>query len=120
MEPIQLNDLTISEQIDNSGIRIIKFSGQITNSNSYELNQNFQKILDDENYNIVIDLTELEYVNSPGVAIIFTLFYKVAEKKGRVCIGGVHPFLTKVFSLMSLPDGFKVYNDLKTALSSFN
>ncbi|MBW7856842.1 MAG: STAS domain-containing protein [Leptonema sp. (in: Bacteria)] len=118
MEPIQLNDLVISEQTD-SGVRIIKFSGRITNSNSYELNHNFQKILDDENYNIIIDLSELEYVNSTGVAIIFTLFYKATEKNGQVCIGGVHPFLNKVFSLMSLPDGLKVHNDLKSAISSY-
>ncbi len=120
METIELKDLKISELgSKKSDVKVVSFEGKITNSNSYELNRRFLQIFDDGVFNIVIDLSKLDYVNSTGVAIIFTLFYKAAEKKGRVCIGGLHPFLNKVFSLMELPDGLVVYSSIDAALDSY-
>ena len=120
METIELKDLKIQELSSKKpDVKVVSFEGKITNSNSYELNRRFLQVFDDGLFNVVIDLSKLDYVNSTGVAIIFTLFYKAAEKSGRVCIGGLHPFLTKVFSLMELPEGLVVYSDIESALASY-
>jgi anti-anti-sigma factor len=120
METIELKDLKIHElSSSRPDVKVVSFDGKITNSNSYELNRRFLQIFEDGVYNIVIDLSKLDYVNSTGVAIIFTLFYKAAEKEGRVCIGGLHPFLKKVFFLTQLPEGLSVYPDIESALASY-
>lgn len=121
MNDIELKDLVI--HIDPAGagrVKLVSFEGKITNSNSYELNRRFQQIFEDENYDLIIDLSKLDYVNSMGVAIIFTLFYRSRDRGGRACIGGVHPFLAKVFSLMELPEGLKVFPGKDEALKSFS
>lgn len=120
MNDIELKDLVIRlTPASGGGVKVVSFEGKITNSNSYELNRRFQQIFEDEDYDLIIDLSLLDYVNSMGVAIIFTLFYRSRDRGGRACVGGVHPFLAKVFSLMELPDGLKVYADREEARKSF-
>jgi len=120
MDVIDLHDLKIvNKESSKSNVKLFAFEGKITNSNSYELNRRFMEVFEDGVYNLVIDLSKLDYVNSTGVAIIFTIFYRAAENGGRVSIGGLHPFLQKVFSLMELPKGFSVYDNAQAAIDSF-
>lgn len=122
MQTLYLKELNLNiEEItkNNQKIKIIKFIGKIVNENAFELNKKFSDFFSDSIYNIILDLTELTYINSTGIAIIFSMFFKCKENQGKLIIGGLHTFTRKVFSIMTLPEGFTIYPTLQEAIEAF-
>ncbi|MFN3605336.1 MAG: STAS domain-containing protein [Leptonema sp. (in: bacteria)] len=120
--PIKLKELTIeveNKEIADKLVKVIKFIGKISNDNGFELNKRFSDFFSDKNYNMILDLTNLNYINSTGIAIIFSMFFKCKDYQGKLVIGGVHEFVKKVLSMMTLPDDFKIYNSTEEALNIF-
>lgn len=119
---IELKDLKIQISYINknkSQIKYIKFIGKISNENGFELNKKFTEFFDDYIYNLIIDLSELSYINSTGIAIIFSMFFRCNDHKGKLVVGGIHDFIKRVLSIMTLPDGFKIYSSKEEALENF-
>jgi anti-sigma B factor antagonist len=122
MSIIELKDLTIETselKKNDKTIKYLKFIGKISNENGFELNKKFPEFFEDGNYNIIVDLSELNYINSTGIAIIFSMFFRCNENKGKLVVGGIHTFIKKVLAIMTLPDGFKIHSTKEEALENF-
>jgi anti-sigma B factor antagonist len=117
---LEFPDLRLEfEQGQSAGkpVEVCRFIGRITNSNSFELNRKIHGLFDGESRHVILDLSRLEYINSTGVAIIFSIFFRLREKGGQLLIGGTHPFLKRVFSLMDLPQGMVMLDTVEEAKS---
>lgn len=88
-------------------VQLVVFNGKVTNSNSFEISRKIHFIFEEEIYNIILDLSNLEYINSVGVATILTLIKTVDQHSGKIVIGGLNHFLENVIRLMELPKKFK-------------
>jgi len=122
MSTLDFQDLTlkqVNESVNGKSLEIVSFSGRITNGNSFHVNRKIYHIFDNNNYNIILDLSELEYINSTGVAILFSIFHRVKENSGKIVIGGLHPFLDNIFNLMDLPPRMEIYETLAEAKNNF-
>ncbi|MCB1167072.1 MAG: STAS domain-containing protein [Leptospiraceae bacterium] len=106
------------KELGGNSIRVVKLTGRITNSNSQDFNRKFYKLLESTGQSMIFDLTDLDYINSTGVAILFSIHYRARENGGRLIIGGIHSFLRKVFGLMDLPPELKLYPTLEEALEA--
>ncbi len=111
--------LQVTEKVNGKPTEIIQFEGKITNSNSFNVNRKIYRIFEADNYNLILDLSKLEYVNSSGVAMLFSIFHRVKENSGKIVIGGVHPFLYNIFNLMDLPPQMDIYDTLDEAKKIF-
>ena len=107
------------ETINEKRVQILKFDGRITNSNSYELNRKIHRLFESDILHIILDLSNLQYMNSTGMAILFSIAFRTGGNEGRVVIGGVHSFLANVFSLMELPESLTVFDLVESAKSAF-
>ena len=117
LEPWIFPELELQFERDTSlseSIVIIRFIGKIGNSNSYELNRRIHHFAD-YGQTLILDLSRLEYINSTGVAILFSIFFRLQKDGYRLLIGGLHPFLRRVFSLMDLPEELLVLDSLEEA-----
>jgi anti-anti-sigma factor len=95
---------------------LIKLAGKVTNENSYDLNQKINRFFSDLNNPVILfDLSDLTYANSMGVAILIALYYRVKENGGEMLIGGIHPFLDRVFRLMDMPHDFIMHETMEEA-----
>lgn len=122
MDGLEFKELKLEfsqETLNGRPVDILSFVGKITNSNSFELNRKIHGLFENRNYNIIMDLSKLEYINSSGIAIIFSLFQRVKQSEGKMVIGGVHPFLDNVFSLMDLPPRMEIYDTQEEARQVF-
>lgn len=96
--------------------RIFTFAGQICDVNSHELNQKFIHFIEDENFtNAILDLENLHYINSQGIAILHAIVSKLQDKNILIVVGGIHPFLREVFSLIEELSSMKVFDSLEEA-----
>lgn len=118
----EFRDLQIKVRFESIGgkpVQVLKFLGKITNSNSYELNRKIHRLFENEILHVILDLSDLQYMNSTGMAILFSIAFRANGNEGRVVIGGVHSFLRNVFSLMELPESLTVFDSLEDAKSAF-
>lgn len=110
-----------TELVDIKGERVlvVSFVGQITNTNAYEINRNISVIFRDAVYNIILELTKLEYINSIGVATLIGIIKTVESNHGKILIGGLNHFLENVIRLMDLPGKVKILNTKEEAISNW-
>lgn len=110
-----------TEFVDIKGERVlvVSFVGQITNTNAYEINRNISVIFRDAVYNIILELTKLEYINSIGVATLIGIIKTVESNHGKILIGGLNHFLENVIRLMDLPGKVKILNTKEEAISNW-
>ncbi|EMY69168.1 STAS domain-containing protein [Leptospira vanthielii] len=110
-----------TEFVDIKGERVlvVSFVGQITNTNAYEINRNISAIFRDAVYNIILELTKLEYINSIGVATLIGIIKTVESNHGKILIGGLNHFLENVIRLMDLPGKVKIFPTKKEAISNW-
>lgn len=122
MNFLNFTALTLGTEVIQSGsdsVLVVQFKGQITNTNAYDINKNISLIFREEIYNLILDLSELEYINSIGVATLIGIIKTVESKSGRIMIGGLNHFLENVIRLMDLPKKVEIYSSRKEAISNW-
>lgn len=113
---LDIEEHTVDDQI----VRVVVFHGRVTNSNSQDFNRKFYRIFSDNNYNIIFNLHDLDYINSTGIAIFFSVYYRARENGGKLCLADLNPFLSRVFGLMDLPGELKIFRSIDEALKEYN
>ncbi len=122
MRSIEFSSLTLNledQTIGNESVLIVAFNGQITNTNAYEINGKISEIFQGNIFNIILDLTNLQYINSIGVATLLGMIKTVEQNKGKMYIGGLNHFLENVIKLMELPKQIKIYPSRDAAISNW-
>ncbi|MCW7461101.1 STAS domain-containing protein [Leptospira limi] len=107
---------TESIRIKGEVVQVVSFVGQITNTNAYEINRSISSVFEDGIYQIILDLSQLEYINSIGVATLISIIKTVEAQTGKIKIGGLNHFLENVIQLMDLPKKLQIYNTKKEAI----
>lgn len=107
---------TESIQIKREAVQVVSFVGQITNTNAYEINRNISSIFEGGIYQIILDLSKLEYINSIGVATLIGIIKTVENQNGKIRIGGLNHFLENVIQLMDLPKKVHIHNSKEEAI----
>lgn len=105
----------LQEKIGKNCIDLISFHGRIDGQNAYKLNRQAHNSFFKWDKDIIIGLADLEYINSVGIAILFSIFHRQKENNKQVAIGGIHPSLKQVFELVHLPPQVLVLDNLKAA-----
>ena len=99
---------------------ILYFSGKITSDNIFDLNQKIKDIFHEEIYNVILYLSELEYINSTGIAMLLTIAKTVEQNSGRLILTRPTEFVQDLFDMTDLSGRFEFSDDLETAIDNFN
>jgi len=112
-----MNNYTFkTEEKDN--ITIIRLSGYIDLSNSPILRKKLAEAINN-NANILIDLSEVTYMDSSGLATLVEAMQKLNKNKGSLKISGLTGEVKNIFEIARLNDVFSIYEDIQSATSSF-
>ncbi|EQA44489.1 STAS domain protein [Leptospira broomii serovar Hurstbridge str. 5399] len=100
-------------------VLVVTMNGKVTNSNAFEISRKINFVFDEGVFEIILDLSALEYINSVGVATLLTLIKTVDQHNGKIVIGGLNHFLENVIRLMELPKKVAIYHTLEEAKTAF-
>jgi anti-anti-sigma factor len=101
----------------NSKIVKISFSGEITLDNSLIFKEEIKNYLVDKGiYFLIIDLNEVEFIDSSGLGMLISFFKEINEKKGQLVYIGIHDYVAKIIDLVQLGQVFIIKDDEKEAL----
>jgi anti-sigma B factor antagonist len=99
-------------------IWLIGVSGRLDQNQSLELEITMQELVDEGYFNLLIDLSEVNYINSGGLRCLVTLWRQTRQHGGNLALCGLNSRLTEVFSIVGFDKVFDIYDDCSSFQSS--
>ena len=102
-------------QRDEDGVHILALSGEIDLDNSNELRQLLAARATAEESRLLVDFTDVTYIDSSGLATLVEYMQKALKFGGRFALGGVNERLRTVFDLARLGEIFAIHGTVAEA-----
>ena len=108
---------SVSEQGD---IVVISLNGKIMGGpEATEINEKFNQLIDDNKLKIVINLENVDWMNSSGLGIIIGAVSLFRKNNGQLRIINVSERIQNLLKITKLAGIFETSNSLEEAISSF-
>jgi anti-sigma B factor antagonist len=99
-------------------VAIIHLSGEIDGLAEEELRGAYQRAEDLEPSSILLNFTDVGYINSTGIALIVSLLASARKSHINLLTCGLSDHYKEIFQITRLADFMSMYEDEKEALSS--
>jgi anti-sigma B factor antagonist len=99
------------------GIGIIKITGRLVVSNAREFKENFDSFIDQSRF-LVLDLTDMDYIDSLGLGSLINFYKTVTENDGDLYIAGLQSKPKTLFHITKAYLIFNIFDDLNEAVES--
>ena len=100
----------------NQEVYIVDITGEMDLYNSYKLKELIAKMLERQIKCIVLNLEEVEYIDSSGIGALIYISSTVKKQNVRLFITNIHGSVKKVIELTKLMGFFPITNSLEEAL----
>lgn len=110
---------TETEKIGNRSVNLLIFSGKITSDNIFDLNSKVKAIFENGVFDCILDISQLEYINSTGIALLLTIARTVEQNQGKMFLTRPTQFVQELFDMTDLSGRFAIVADLNAARDQF-
>lgn len=101
-------------------VTVVDVDGRIDHETSPDLENTLEKLIDEGNYNIVVDLEDVEYISSRGLRALLAARKSVRRwNRGDVRLANPQDYIRETFDLVGFTQLFEMYDDLVAAVGSF-
>jgi anti-sigma B factor antagonist len=97
-------------------VGVIEISGDITAASEDALMDAFSRAGDTSA--VLLDFSQLEYMNSGGIGLLVTLLVRAQRAKQRLLACGLNDHYRQIFELTRLDEAFSIYVDEDAALAA--
>ena len=109
---------SLSEQ---SGVVILSLAGKIMGGpEATEINDKFNQLLDEKKLKIVIDLDQVEWMNSSGLGILIQANTLLKNNQGRLKLVNISERIQNLLKITKLSGIFETSDSIEEAVSSLN
>lgn len=103
--------------INRSGqVEIMELKGRLDSNTSKDLDEAFSKLFINGVYNILLDLSGLEYISSAGLRILLMAVKTINKNEGRLALCSMNEFVKEIFEIAGFTPLFQVYSDREEAM----
>jgi len=107
------------EETRDNRVQIIRCPKRIDITISSDLRDILSNLIEQGKYEIVIDLTQTQYVDSSGLGAIVSRIAAARSNKGDVRIAGPRKNVKELFQLTHLNQILKMYDNVEAASLSY-
>jgi anti-sigma B factor antagonist len=105
---------------DAGGVTVVDISGRITlGEGSALLRKTIRELLDDKRSNILLNLADVDYIDSSGIGELVSAYTAVKNRSGSLKLLQLTRKVHDLLQLTKLFTVFDVYSDENTAIRSF-
>ncbi|GHV74107.1 anti-sigma factor antagonist [Spirochaetia bacterium] len=99
------------------GVSIIDVQGELDLYNAYKLKELLIKMLEEKTDRFVINLDEVEYIDSSGIGVLVYISSTAKKSNMKLAITNIHGSVLKVMDLTKLTDYFPITATLDEAIT---
>ena len=106
-------------------VDLLTLKGRLDAATAPTLKQQIDALFDQGRYRIVLDLSDLDYIASPGLRVLIEARKRARDRKisdlegGDIRIANLPPRVKEVFDLTGFTTLFEIYPDVVEAVGSF-
>ncbi|HON79099.1 MAG TPA: STAS domain-containing protein [Spirochaetota bacterium] len=100
-------------------IVLLDITGEIDLYNAPEIKDIINKLIEEQKYNVIINLEKVSYIDSSGIGALISSLSNLKKYQGGLKIINVYASVRKVFELTKLTSFFEIFDSEEDALSSF-
>ncbi|MHB8084907.1 MAG: STAS domain-containing protein [Dehalococcoidia bacterium] len=101
-------------------VNVLGLSGRLDAYNATELEKKLNALIDSGQYNLVIDLENLEYISSSGLRVFLATLKKTRKEQGDVKLACMQSFIAEVFNISGFTQLFSISDSQEAAVNGFN
>jgi anti-sigma B factor antagonist len=101
---------------DDTGV--IEIRGDVTASSEDALMDAYERAGDGNTRAVLLDFSQLEYMNSGGIGLLVTLLVRANRAKQRLLACGLNDHYRQIFELTRLDEAISIHADEPTALAA--
>lgn len=110
--------LNLSVRTPSTQVAVIDIQGEVTGAAETPLMNAYDEASKHGARTIVINFSNLEYMNSSGIGLLVTLLIRVNRQKQRMFSYGLSDHYQQIFQLTRLNEAISIYPDETSALSA--
>lgn len=110
--------VNISEHTQNKAITLLSVQGHIDTLTAPEFEKQFQGVLGDKKFKLVVDLKEVDYISSAGWGIFISEIKRIRTQKGDLVLVGMRPDVLEVFELLEFNVILKSFPNVEAAVKN--
>lgn len=96
----------------------VTLAGRLDAGNAQLIKEALQQLIDSGATHLVVDLAQVPFIDSAGLAVLVSALKAVRRVDGTVLLAGVQPQARTVFSLTMLDQVFAIHPNVEAALDS--
>ncbi|MFN1835824.1 STAS domain-containing protein [Balneola sp. MJW-20] len=104
----------------NESVSILDISGELDAHTASQLENSLKSLIDDENYHIIVNCSDLDYIASAGLGVFMAYIEDVRALGGDIKLTNMNDRVYNVFDLLGFPTLYDILNDEREALQSFS
>jgi anti-sigma B factor antagonist len=102
-------------------ISIIKLSGNIMGGpEASEINERIHVLIDAGKRKIIIDLKDVELMNSSGLGILISAVTTLKNNEGELALTSLSNRIENLLTITKLKNIFTIFSDIETALKELS
>jgi anti-sigma B factor antagonist len=105
---------------DQNKVKILNIQGFLDAHTAPQFETELQKIIEEKNYNIIVNLDGLQYISSAGLGVFMGVIEDIRNNGGDLKICCAAPKVFKVFDLLGFPSLYEFYDSEDAALKKFH
>ncbi|MBN2838307.1 MAG: STAS domain-containing protein [Fusobacteriaceae bacterium] len=105
---------TVSNKIENNNL-LVKIEGEVDVYTSIDLKKELSKYIEDGERSIIIDLDQVNYMDSSGLGVLVAVLKELKKVGGDLKLINLPLSVKKIFDLTRLTKFFSIYKNLEEA-----
>jgi len=107
------------EQTTQGEVIALVLTGDLDSFSSNYLKEQLGKLFSDSKYEIIIDLTKVDFVDSAGLGQLVSALKLCVHHNGNLMLVGVNESISDLLRITKLDTVFRVYSTVDDAASGF-
>lgn len=109
--------MNIRQQQLTDNVWKIQVHGRLDQSQTPHLNDTLVELIEAERYRLVVDLTDVNYINSGGLRCLVSAWRKARANDGNVILLGLNDRLYEIFAMIGFDRVFQIVPNQQEALT---
>lgn len=111
-------DFNVTSREEGS-VNVIELKGYLDAHTAPELETEFNRLIDDDNFKIVVNFTDLKYISSAGLGVFMAYVETMRENSGDIKFSNLKEDVYNIFDLLGFPVLYEFFNDEKEAIDKY-
>ncbi len=111
-------DIKVDDISKESSIALVVLEGVIDAITIHQFRESMERIVNDQRYRIIMDLSGLSFINSSGLGVLLASLRAAESRGGDIKLVGVKPGIRKVLEVAGFTDFFQIVMTLNDAIRS--